>query len=142
MGTQKKPHSIRGFLLDEHIQAACVDTLLRGGCKAAQPGHDPLRLGVPPKGTSDPALLKWATKHHFCFVTKDQGLAGAGAVPARHSGVIILICTDDDELTTIDNLAKTAQRPELGSALVNWRFALTADGQVLPIAPDGTIGWQ
>jgi len=140
-GSEKKAPSIRGFLLDEHIQASCVDALVEMGWKAAQPGHDPLGLDAPPKGTDDPVLLKWAAKRRFCFVTEDRGLAQPGAVPAKHSGVAILVCDHDEELSAISNLAKAARRPELGSALTNWRFAFDGN-ELLPIAPDGSIGWR
>lgn len=139
-GTRKKPPSIRGFLLDENMQAPCVDALVEMGWKAGQPGHDPMDLGVPPKGSDDPVLLKWSSKRRFCFVTKDRGLALPGAIPAKNASVGILICDQDEELESIHNLARVARRPELGSELVNWRFAFNADN-LSPIAPDGTIGW-
>lgn len=133
---RRKEASIRGFVLDEQIDARAVDAVRAAGFIAGQPGYDPACIGVPPKQTSDPALLAWAVKHRMCFITKDLGFARAGRIPSRHWGVVVLRCESKRDALLAREIAMGSRRPEIGSALRNWRLAF--DGEtLLNIAPDG-----
>src|SRR5713226_6733426 len=55
---ERKTPGIRGFLLDEDMDARSVDMLRSLGWKAGQPGYDPDQNGVPSKGTPDRTVIK------------------------------------------------------------------------------------
>jgi hypothetical protein len=124
--------------LDEALRSEAVDELISQNWKAAQPGHDPLRLGVPAKGTADSTLLRWAIRRRLCFITKDRGFGLGRSVPRRHWGIVILFCDEGQERDLVGRLGLSAKRPELSSALRDWRFALSGDFELATIQPDGT----
>jgi predicted nuclease of predicted toxin-antitoxin system len=132
----RKQQSIRGFVLDEHINRAAIDALIRLGWRAAQPGYDPLGLGAPPKGTRDPELVLWSARHNFCFVTKDQQFGDAGAVPSKHAGVVILVCEADAEVERIEFIGRAVKRQR--GQVHGLRFALGM-GRMAYLAKDGSV---
>ena len=136
---ERKQLSIKGFLLDEQMTSAALNSLLQLDWKAGQPGYDPLRLGVPEKGTPDPALLRWAILHRFCFITHDFGFSRAGAVPEKHWGVIITVCEPQEQASLLEKIGRVAKNSEGANTLRGWRFVLDTTG-VFSLNPDGSPG--